>query len=356
MLEIASSSFDQKLKQFCNNFINSNNPKYIFGRNEFAESIARHIHIDGYIDEYTTETKYLNKPIVKIDEIPENALVVIAVAIGKPLVAEKKALQHKLNFIDYYSFLKYSGLELEKIPFWEGFTEDFSSNRTEYENIYNKLSDNESKKQYQNIINFRLSYNLDFMRSFKAIEDKQYFEPFLDLDKNNETFVDIGGFDGYTSLEFTRIYPGYNTVHLFEPEEKNLFTAKRKLQNHKNINFYKLGLSNTKQTLKFDTDGSSSKISEDGNIIINVDRLDDIIDSPVSFIKMDIEGAERNAIEGAENTINKYHPTLAICVYHRFDDFWRIPKLIFSIRNDYNIYLRHYTEGISETVMFFIPK
>ena len=71
---------------------------------------------------------------------------------------------------------------------------------------------------------------------------------------------------------------------------------------------------------------------------------------------MDIEGAESFAIEGAKETILKCHPKLALSVYHKKDDFWKIPEQIFNIRKDYDIYLRHYTEGTDETVMYFIPK
>ena len=70
---------------------------------------------------------------------------------------------------------------------------------------------------------------------------------------------------------------------------------------------------------------------------------------------MDIEGSELDAIEGAKNLISLNHPRLAICVYHNAGDFWKIPQRILSIRSDYRIYLRHYTESIYETVMFFIP-
>jgi len=100
---------------------------------------------------------------------------------------------------------------------------------------------------------------------------------------------------------------------------------------------------------------SASTISSDGDTSIKVDKLDNIIDSYVSFIKMDIEGAEQDAIEGAKKTIKKYHPRLAISAYHKADDIWKIPELILAIRSDYKIYLRHYTEGFTETVIFFIP-
>jgi hypothetical protein len=70
---------------------------------------------------------------------------------------------------------------------------------------------------------------------------------------------------------------------------------------------------------------------------------------------MDIEGGEKSALLGARECIRKNNPKLAICVYHCVDDLWKIPELIFDISDDYNIFLRHYTEGPVETVMFFVP-
>ena len=71
---------------------------------------------------------------------------------------------------------------------------------------------------------------------------------------------------------------------------------------------------------------------------------------------MDIEGSESLAIQGAKETILKYHPRLAICVYHKGTDYIEIPKRVLEIRDDYDVFLRHYTEGINETVMFFMPQ
>ncbi len=298
---------------------------------------------------------YFNKPIVDISDIPDEALVVMVVPIGRPLIAEKKVKQHQFKSLDYYSFYKYSELDIKHLPFWDGFNEDFKIHYDKYNKIYNLLSDKISKNQFYNIINFRLSYDINYMRGFSYIADKQYFEDFLMLKKNGETFVDIGAYDGYTSEEFIRHCPDYKSVYLFEPEEKNLSEARDRLSGKRDISFIQKGLSSRNQTLKFDVSGSSSKISSTGDVTIEVDRLDNLLCGPVTFIKMDIEGAEADAIEGAVETIKEYHPKLALSVYHKANDFWKIPEHIFSIRDDYKIFLRHYTEGISETIMFFIP-
>ena len=71
---------------------------------------------------------------------------------------------------------------------------------------------------------------------------------------------------------------------------------------------------------------------------------------------MDIEGSELNALAGAHQTILDHHPRLAIAAYHGADQLWQIHRAVFDIRNDYDIYIRHYTESIYETIMFFVPK
>ena len=76
----------------------------------------------------------------------------------------------------------------------------------------------------------------------------------------------------------------------------------------------------------------------------------------LTFLKMDIEGTELLALEGASQTISRCKPRMAICVYHNASDLWRIPQKVLSIFDGYDIYLRHYTEGVTETVMFFIPQ
>lgn len=69
---------------------------------------------------------------------------------------------------------------------------------------------------------------------------------------------------------------------------------------------------------------------------------------------MDIEGLEYKALIGSSNIIKNYKPKLAIAVYHHAEDFRRIPEFLLKINPDYKVYLRHYTQGWSETIMYFI--
>ena len=354
MLKINPEYENERARSFCQAFACSNRPKYVLGRNKWARSIAEQVKIDGFIDDVTSEKEWLGRPIIPMETISQNALVVQAI-LGKPFIAEKRVRQFQFDALDYFSFFKYSGMSIKPVLFWEGMIQDIKDNFVKYKKVYNQLQDNTSKNQFYNIVNFRRSYDINYMRGFESKENQQYFEKFLNLNRKGESFVDVGAYDGYSSKEFIKNCSEYEKIFVFEPEEQNMKETKKQLSNYKNIKFFTCGLSNQKANLCFDSNGSGSKISNDGQSIIKVNRLDDLVDERISFIKMDIEGAEQDAIDGAYETIRKNHPKLAISVYHRNNDFWKIPEKILGIRSDYHLYLRHYTEGVSETIMFFVP-
>ena len=90
---------------------------------------------------------------------------------------------------------------------------------------------------------------------------------------------------------------------------------------------------------------------------IEVDKIDNLVSSNVSYIKMDIEGAELEALKGASKVIFLNTPKMAISVYHRPDDITTIPLFISSIfHNLYKLYLRHYGTTTCDLVLYAIPK
>lgn len=112
------------------------------------------------------------------------------------------------------------------------------------------------------------------------------------------------------------------------------------------------GLWSEKKELRLKSGGTGSVISDDGDMVINVDCIDHVIKEQVTFIKMDIEGAEYEALLGARKTILKYKPKLAICVYHKAEDIWKLPGLIHQFNPEYVFYFRHYSFADNETVLY----
>lgn len=357
MLEIYPEKHYPEAAEFCKLFLHGGKrPRYVLGRNEYAVSIARCVDIDGFIDDFINETEFLEKPVFKTAEITKDSLVVSAVILGRPLIALENLQSHGVNsYLDYFKFLKYSGLALQEIDLFNLSKVDIETNWHKYQWLYDRLADEKSKDVLNNLLNFRISGDLDYMQGFRHDPKGQYFDKVIDL-KSGEVFVDAGGYDGQTAIEFIKRCPNYKSIHIFEPDPKNLTLARNNLSGNSNIYFYMMGLAESRKTLRFSSgEGSASKLCETGDVEIEVDAIDNRIKETISLIKMDIEGAEGIALQGARGHILNDHPKLAICCYHKFDDFWKIPEQILATREDYLIYLRHYEEGFVETVMYFIP-
>lgn len=101
---------------------------------------------------------------------------------------------------------------------------------------------------------------------------------------------------------------------------------------------------------------SSGHLSQKGNIRVKLDALDHILQGKkVTFIKLDIEGAELKALHACRDTIVQHRPKLAICVYHKPEDIIEIPSYIHEIVPEYKLYLRHHSKDHCETVFYAVP-
>ena len=339
-----------------NDFIKNNKrPKFILGCNVYAKQVIKAVELDGVIDDFTENTRYNGLPVFKLNEVPKDSLVLV-LSGGNTLSALKNVRDTGLCAIDYFSFYRYSGLDLQEPIFNQGFKFEYEMNIEKFNWIYSLLEDKESRKVFRKLVNFKYSYDIKWLEGFQNLENTQYFEDYLEYSRREEVFVDIGAFDGFTSKEFIKRCPQFKSVHVFEPDHLNLSLAKERLTSYERVYYYPLGLSDKREMLNFCTSGSCSTISKAGSHSIQVDSLDSILTDKITFIKMDIEGSETKAILGAAGLIRNNLPKLAISVYHKPEDFWKIPETIFSISDKYTIKLRHYTETLYETVMFFLPK
>ena len=103
-----------------------------------------------------------------------------------------------------------------------------------------------------------------------------------------------------------------------------------------------------------DTRGTSV-IDTQGSDVVEVTAIDDAVGGDaLTFIKMDIEGAELEALHGAVETIKKYKPRLAISVYHKPSDIVDIPAYILSLVPEYKLYIRQYSYFLGETVLYAV--
>lgn len=196
-------------------------------------------------------------------------------------------------------------------------------------------------------------------KTVSEIESRIYFD-LPDLPHApHEAFVDAGGYDGQTSLDFAKWASVSKDIKItiFEPESEMIKKCHKTLASIKNVTIIPKGLWNKDDVLLFDINGSESKIVEasENAIKIPVTTLDGIFnDSPVTFIKMDIEGSELKALKGGIKTIKYNNPKLAISVYHKPEDLIEIPKLLLLLNPKYKFWLRHYSMAWFDTVLYAI--
>lgn len=199
----------------------------------------------------------------------------------------------------------------------------------------------------------------DFEYRVESLFEKQYFEKPIVLPSENEIFVDGGCFNCGTSLLFRKwCDQKYEKIYAFEPDKLNYEKCKKIIQLNKldRIELINAGLWSKKDVLLFNGDkGAGSSFSETGTCSVNVVGLDEILNGKkATFIKMDIEGSELEALKGAKNTIVNYRPRLAICIYHKPEDILEIPLYLQSLVPDYKLYIRHYSNYSDETVLYAV--
>lgn len=146
----------------------------------------------------------------------------------------------------------------------------------------------------------------------------------------------------------------YRKIYAFEPDAENYLRCRDILsgKTDERFVFYNMGLSDREAEYRFHRAKDSSCFTESGEEIVRVTAIDEIIKEPVTFLKLDIEGAELSAIKGAEKTIRRDKPKCAVSIYHKPEDIWEIPALLLEYNPDYRLFIRHYTLLQYETVLY----
>ncbi len=307
-------------------------------------------------DESKTDGSFAYKgipciPFEELLKIKDDVVVLVATALYEEIFEQLK----KHNFKTIYNAQEF------RIRFCDFFENNsIEKFQDEINKAYSYLSDEKSKE----VFSFCLNIWASNVFSYKEIKtDHQYFEKGIVNIKHDEVFVDVGAFDGDSFEEFILNAPnGFEKYIAFELNPNNAKVFREKLLKFdekiaEKVTIIEKGVSNVNAEIFLGNDTNSSKISDDNmdnSIKGEIVRIDDVLDEKITFLKMDIEGAELDALEGSKELIKKYKPTLAICVYHHPSHIWEVPNYIKSLVPGYKIYIRHYTDTDNETVCYAI--
>lgn len=205
-------------------------------------------------------------------------------------------------------------------------------------------------------------YRLDEW-NYLAAENIYYDNRCITKDMKIDSMIDCGTYDGQNIVDFLLRFEGEGKkVYAFEPDRINYEKCVNKFKEYKNVEIYNYGLSekNEKMYISNALDGIQSNIvlyKDENNEEISLVSLDEICgDKKIDMIKMDIEGFELQALKGAKKILKEQLPVLAISIYHKREDIWELPNFIMSISDKYRFYMGHYSIGMTDTVLYAIPK
>lgn len=239
---------------------------------------------------------------------------------------------------------------------WSGIDYNFIlQHADEYKKTYENLEDEKSRACMTAFLNCKISEDYKYLLPC-CVEKTGYFNNSI-FQVTEEDYVDVGAYNGDTIEEFLKIVSSYNHIYALEPEENNY----RRLLEYGRVNqlanliCYPYGSWNDNTILKFRQTEESSSIEEEGEVALQVFKLDTLLSGKrITLIKINFLNGVMESLEGAENILREQKPKLAITV--GFDEWGiiKIPQIIKKINSDYKIYLRYGAPMPARLILFAV--
>lgn len=343
-------------------------PVWIFGAGQFGRDLCKvlltqNFKVRGFIETQPRVDQFMNLPVRSWQQLNDtdrqDQLIIGIYNRGMPLDA-LDTLAREAGFRDvmmpwdgYGQFEAQLGWR-----YWLSGRNPLLLQLDAIEASHDLLSDATSQACLRDIVRFRLGLHHGY-GSFRH-DEPQYFNA-LTLHGDGRKpihYVDGGAYNGDTLLDLSAVR-SIERAYLFEPDAEN-FAALQKNLRDKDIPMHclPLALSDGYHMLSFNAgNGEAGTISVNGTVHIAAMALDDLLrGQSTDFIKLDVEGGEIAALNGAADLIQRSRPVLAISFYHRPQDLWEIPQLLRDLCPDYQFFLRQHYFNSFDSVLYAVPR
>ena len=231
---------------------------------------------------------------------------------------------------------------------------------------YSHLCDDFSKELYLKLLELKFIHSssaFDFFPLERFYDPAQYFSESVYINDAKEIVVDCGAYKGDTLKEFLKRKFEFSEYHCFEMDKKalkelNIYIDYLDEEIKKKIIVHPQGVYSSRRNAfaTMGTENLSSKISgEDRGEPVELISLDEaLVNGKVTYINMDVEGSELEALKGAKQLIKKYKPKLAISIYHSTEQFFEVPRYIIREFPFYKLKLRQHTTITDDTVLYAV--
>lgn len=353
------------------------------GRILLTAARSQGITISCFVDDFSAEKEVCGIPVRRVHEV-EPARTEVHISLfqnneGRLCSAALKSNLRKQGFATVHTFE-------QTFQQWPGIGKAFADteylwmrretsltlDRKKIASVEPLFAEDKSRTLFRRIVAFRESLSPSHYPMPE--ESLQYFPGDIPLftTMHELRFIDGGAFTGDSVIDavetFRRLGKTVRAVASFEPDEKNRVRLRSRLAALKEsipeamFSIYPCALWSGYDMLNFHhaSQGSASMLSAASAAeavripAVSIDEA--VFGIGPNYIKLDIEGAETEALQGATQTIAVYRPALAVCLYHRPQDLWEIPLQIHSLCADYNMYLRLYGHMGIELVLYCLPK
>ena len=237
----------------------------------------------------------------------------------------------------------------------------------ELQTVYERLADAVSRETFASVLNYKLSGKLSYLQACTTnrTEDLRTIFSF----GGEETYLDLGAYNGDTVQEFLQLTRGrYKKIVALEPDPKNYKKLTDYVRQYelKNVTCLQAGVWNDCGSLELTGNGGrqstfweadrsgfatqplsqtcsmKKKVKKQQVNVVSVDAV--LGNDHADYIKFDVEGVEKEALEGAAGHLvpdgNGTLPKLLVAAYHHDEDLFALPMLLWKLQPEYKIYLR----------------
>jgi len=352
-----------------NNFFNANEPISIYGCGNSGRILASNLirlgkEINYFIDQKANENSVIDgikciNPSKITEEIKQ---VVIGVFNRDVSPREIKSLLKSNKVMTIIGYNEINHYLPGSIPptFWYDSDFNYSKFSPKISEVKKILDDHESILTLEKILTFRQTGKVEDHPDGIGVE-KQYFDKGIKnwLEGNGHIMIDCGAFDGDTIFSAIKNKVPISKAYCFEPDLQNFSVLTTNLKKQSIIDALSIPCAtwDKSATLYFnDVGGENSRILSDSTTPVQAISIDEFIGkSPYNFLKIDVEGAELETLNGALESIKLNRPYIAVAIYHKPTDIWEIPLYLSNHLQKYSFYIRQYGHNCFDTVLYCCP-
>lgn len=294
-------------------------------------------------DEFVRGHSFMGYHVHRLSEIQEmykDFIIVVCFGSCIPPVMDK-----------LYELDKQYELYAPDVPvFGDGlFDEEYlDANADKLQKVKKLLADEQSRRVLEDIIAYKLTGDIKLLKSCETPTDEGW--SLLKLGRE-ETYVDLGAYNGDTVDRFLRLTnKEFENIYAVEPDRKSFNRMVRRNYALGRGLFHPINAAawNEDTTLQLRQSGSrgsstGSKYGRGRMLDVQAVKVDTVLEGKkATLLKFDVEGSEREALDGAKETITKYRPKVKLSLYHRCTDLLELPLKIHEMYSGYKLYLRHH--------------